>query len=55
MSKQVRIYLTVEQGDKDLLEEWAESQGRTLTNLSTWVILSKMREAIASGEFTPKT
>jgi hypothetical protein len=51
VSKQLRVYLTVDAQTKALLEEWANQQGRNVTNLASWIVEREMRRAVASGEF----
>ncbi len=51
MSDQKRIYLTLSDEKREELKEWADQQGRPVTNLASWLIEIAITRAKQSGEF----
>ncbi len=53
MADQKRIYLTLDDESREELKEWADQQGRSATNLATWLIETAIDKAKKSGEYKP--
>ncbi len=49
-----RFSVTVPDKLFELLEEWADEQGRPTANLAAYLIEAGLRSAIDKGEFSPK-
>lgn len=54
MAEQKRIYLTLNNERREELSEWAEQQGRPVTNLATWLIEKAIDRAKETGEYQPQ-
>lgn len=53
VSDQKRLYLTLSDKKREELKEWADQQGRPITNLATRLIETAIDKAKQSGEFKP--
>lgn len=50
-----RVFMTVPDTVYEELEEWADSQGRSVSNLTAFLVESALKEAKEKGDFKPKT
>jgi len=48
-----RLYLSLEEKTHAELTEWAEQQGRPVTNLATWLVEQALHKAKQTGEYVP--
>jgi hypothetical protein len=49
-----KVFASVPDAVASDLEEWAEQQGRSLSNLISFLLENAIRDAKAKGEFEPK-
>ncbi len=49
-----RVFATVPDTVAEELEEWADQQGRSLSNLISYLLENDLKEAKVKGEFTPQ-
>ncbi len=49
-----RVFMTVPDAVYEELEQWAESQGRSVSNLTAFLVESALKEAKQDGSFKPK-
>ncbi len=55
MSEKVskRVFVTVPDTVYEELEDWAEKQGRSVSNLTAFLVEASLRAAKERGEYTP--
>lgn len=56
MSKNVskRVFVTVPDAVYEELEDWADKQGRSVSNLTAFLVEASLREAKERGEYSSK-
>ena len=49
-----RVFVTVPDTVYEELEDWAEKQGRSVSNLTAFLVEASLREAKERGDYSPK-